>query len=242
MKKSEVEILTTKDLNIFKFQTGNRKLNTSNIKDLKSKIKNKNLLKYHPLIITEDFQIIDGQHRLQVAKDEGLEVSFIIVPDENSIETTRVINTAGRKWTMDDFLESYAESGNEQYVWMKNMKKTYSMFSTPKMLYMATNGKCKPKDFKEGNFTCADKFMFHVISKRLVDFMEVSKILAVHSHFVRAITEITFNSIDYDNSRLVDKVLQHRREFDNLPASHEAIIDMIERVYNHKLRNRISFR
>lgn len=83
------QIQKTKDYTIFNKLEGNRKIIKSHIKKLKESIEKDNQLNLHPIIVNKNMEIIDGQHRLEVAKILGLDIFYLLgetVSDSHLIE------------------------------------------------------------------------------------------------------------------------------------------------------------
>ena len=74
--KTEIYIQKSKDYNIFKTLTGNRELNISHKEKLKKSFKENYLIS--PIIINEKYEIIDGQHRFNAARELGYYVYYIL--------------------------------------------------------------------------------------------------------------------------------------------------------------------
>ena len=71
----------------------------------------------NPIIVNKNYEIIDGQGRYETKKKLGLPIYYII--DENAtIEDCRRMNRYNTKWSDADFIKSYAEAGNENYILM----------------------------------------------------------------------------------------------------------------------------
>jgi len=82
------EVLVTQNYKKFKIMDGNPKLLNIHVRKLKKAIEEDNQLELHPIIVNKDFYVIDGQHRLQVAKELGLNIYYIksdTVRDEHAL-------------------------------------------------------------------------------------------------------------------------------------------------------------
>lgn len=42
------------------------------------------LTMYSPIIVSEDFRIIDGQHRFEACKELGFPIYFLVMPSKNA--------------------------------------------------------------------------------------------------------------------------------------------------------------
>ena len=61
-----------------------------------------------PIIVNSNFEVLDGQHRLEACKVNQLPLYFII-SDDMDLESIRAINSVVKKWTLEDYLESYKQ-------------------------------------------------------------------------------------------------------------------------------------
>lgn len=101
------QVEKTDNYNIFKILEGNRKLDRYHLKKLTLSIEKNNRLNLHPIIVNKDYEVVDGQHRLQVAKDLGLEIFYIksdTINDEHLIEC----NANQKSWDVQDYIEYYS--------------------------------------------------------------------------------------------------------------------------------------
>jgi hypothetical protein len=73
-------------------------------------IKKENKLHCHPILVNEDFEIISGQHRFEVAK--RLKVPIYYVVDECTDEHILQANWAQKKCTSREGLEFYVKKNN----------------------------------------------------------------------------------------------------------------------------------
>lgn len=120
-------IQKTSDYSIFKYLVGNRKVNLkkSHLRNLKNSIQKDNLLNLHPIIVNKNLEIIDGQHRLQAAKELGIEIYYIqseTVKDEHLIDC----NVNQKSWELDNYIDYFSEKEKlSDYISLQNlMKKT----------------------------------------------------------------------------------------------------------------------
>ena len=122
-------IQTTTDYGMFKTIKGNRELHKTHLAKLTVSIIRKNMLSSNPILVNEEMAIIDGQHRLEIAKQNKLQVYYIIVPT-GSISDVIALNANKKVWNMLDYINSYAIRGNDHYIWLKQMMEDYSITAT----------------------------------------------------------------------------------------------------------------
>ncbi len=112
-----LQIQNTTDYDQFKSTNKNRPVTVSHVRKLKESIIRHNLLHANPIIVSQDMEIIDGQHRLEVAKQLGLPICYVVTDaTENDM---RSLNASSKNWTLRDYLNSYVEEGLEDYIILK---------------------------------------------------------------------------------------------------------------------------
>ncbi len=97
----------TKDYHIFKALNFNREKSKRHVQKLKQIILKENLLHIHPIVVNHEMEIIDGQHRLQAAKELDLDVFYI----KGNVSYGHVLtsNLAQNKASLQDVVKFYAE-------------------------------------------------------------------------------------------------------------------------------------
>lgn len=120
-------LLTTKDYEKFKTMGGNRTVNKTHVKELQRlMIDNGNLTAQFPIIVSADYEIIDGQHRFEALKNLGWEIGYTI-QDGATINMVRAINLGNRNWNWRDMAESYSSLGNAEYTWFLKFVESYKL-------------------------------------------------------------------------------------------------------------------
>jgi hypothetical protein len=107
------EIRKSYNYDQFKMIEWNRSLDNANIRKLLEENRKDFKLHQFPILVTSQMRVIDGQHRLHVAKEIGAPVYYIITDSDDSFKTVHSVNKAGKKHTMKDKLEMLNRAGNE---------------------------------------------------------------------------------------------------------------------------------
>jgi len=115
------QVLTTNDYSLFKIIKGNRDVNKLHIKRLVDSFRDEYLLT--PLIVNQNYEIIDGQHRFHAAKELGLSINFIICNDY-SLKQVQLLNTNMKNWKKIDYLNTFCDLGYEHYLKFRNFLQT----------------------------------------------------------------------------------------------------------------------
>lgn len=210
-------------------------------------IKKKDMLESHPILVTKDKYIIDGQHRLEAAKFLKIPIYFTIVEDleEKHIPLCQV----QRPWKLEEFLHFYQDF-NEHYKFLNellnefalslhfvvhitnsNQISAYNDFRTGN--YRVTKDKVKLKDkfklFSEIKYSC-EKIIKHKITKSFSEAVwRIMGQVEDEEHGAYA-HERFMQSIDSYPEELIDC---------NKFKSSEAIYaNLIDNVYNRNLKDK----
>lgn len=113
--EATVKVYFTRDYGAFKSILGNRDLSQRKINRIISDIENGlDMLRYCPIIVDRDMNVIDGQHRLFVARQIRSNIWYVISDTLSLIDIAR-INSNTEKWKPSDFLNAYLVHGLEDY-------------------------------------------------------------------------------------------------------------------------------
>ena len=105
----EMHLKSTRTYSIFNKVIGNRNLDPKNLKRIKESINEIGL--QMPILVNQNKSIIDGQHRLQAAKELEIPITYIVSKDscEQNIDQLQI----SKKWTALDFCNRNALRGNK---------------------------------------------------------------------------------------------------------------------------------
>lgn len=97
-------LFSTTDYSLFKKMRGNRSISSN--PNLEEEIKEMGQLS--PVMVNSNYEIIDGQHRVEVLKKLNKPVIFII-SDHIVPRTIISINSTQRNWKNEDYLNFHRE-------------------------------------------------------------------------------------------------------------------------------------
>ena len=106
-------VLQTDDYSMFKILEGNRNVNKLHVRRLKESFKDAYLLS--PIVVNQHFQIIDGQHRFEAAKEMKLPINFIVC-NNYSLKEVQLLNTNMKNWKKEDYLNAYCDLKYPEYL------------------------------------------------------------------------------------------------------------------------------
>jgi hypothetical protein len=112
------EVYRTDDLSIFKSIDGNRVPNLQHVNRLADSIRVYGM-KCNPILVNENMEVIDGQHRLMASKQAESFVYYIIV-EGYSLNEVHTLNLNQKNWSKKDFMQGYASMGIKPYIKLKD--------------------------------------------------------------------------------------------------------------------------
>lgn len=98
-----MEIKVTRDYSLFKKLDGNRDVEKKNA--LIKSIKELDLTMYSPIIVSDDFRIVDGQHRFEACKELNLPIYFVVMPSFNAEKAMIILNKCQSQWRNEEFFQ-----------------------------------------------------------------------------------------------------------------------------------------
>lgn len=123
--KKTPPILRTKDYDSFRRMEGNRVVTAKRASHIRESIKQIGLIPV-PIVVNEHMEVIDGQGRLEAIRSLDLPVFYIVVPGLTLADCVSMnINTT--PWSLLDYINSYAETGNENYRRLKRLIDGYDL-------------------------------------------------------------------------------------------------------------------
>lgn len=123
-KVVERQIEITTEYEVFERMPGNRPVDEGHVADLMKRMRTKDL--FTPIQINQNFEVIDGQHRLEARRRLGLPVPFFCVSDYG-LEEVQELNAQQKKWSIEDFTNSFIERGNKEYQVYQWFRRQYSL-------------------------------------------------------------------------------------------------------------------
>lgn len=176
-KKNNVPvILVTNDFEQFKKVAVNRKVKAN--KKLKESIEKYGLLPYYPIVVTPDFEVVDGQTRLATARQimeerkaqnpdaEPIQIYYIVDNSEAiAIEDKIIIpNIARRDWSAEDWLNFYTEQKSDAYTKFKEVCDELPFSGLGNRMVIFSHGKTTSAKFKDGKLVGDAEFYKRVVS------------------------------------------------------------------------------
>lgn len=227
-------IKTSSNYDQFSFLDANREEYRGHVEEIKKSIeKFGDFTRLQPILVNEQLQIIDGQHRFLALKEMGLPINYTIA-EGLGVNEARSMNILHRNWTAMDYARSYAKTGDPSYKKFLKMIEDYG-FSVGTTIKYISNGVVDGqwRQFRNGEFVLSDEAGARKRLDTLASLGEYTK-LVKDILFARALL-IAMSSENYNHKRMVTKI----KLFGGGMFRLNSLIDaerQLEDVYNHKAR------
>lgn len=147
----------TTDYDQFKIVSYNRKI--LHMAKFSKSVGKCNKLYVHPIIVSKKMEVIDGQHRLEYAKECGLPIYYVIDPNFHPSDLIKH-NTTASNWESRDYAKFYSTCNSDEitiqqrrdYQFCLNVCKEYGVgFDIFMKMFHKHRGRgSSSNDFKEG--------------------------------------------------------------------------------------------
>lgn len=150
-------IHATTNYDLFRFHEQNRKAGSN--RQLPKLIDELDLTPYVPIVVDEDFYIVDGQNRFMACKTLGKPVYYVILPREYDTNSSIItLNKAQQAWRQDEFLHFWASTKGGCW---KDLERIYTLRELGYWAYIMVYDKqhCAPI-YKQMQCWCNNRFIY----------------------------------------------------------------------------------
>lgn len=232
-------IQQTRNYDKFSFIHNNREQNDHHIEALKIAFKEiGNLTKVQPILVNDKYQIIDGQHRFAACRELGQPIYYTMAEGLN-VKDAQKLNITQKKWSLDDYVWSYALGGDVNYQRYRQLREDYGMSNAIILpaLFGVADSKHNPlyKTLRKGEMVI-DEETYEAARERLdklAEAVEIIPALKVREPG-RAFIKI-LGSDNYNHERMLTKLHGQKGKF-NKYATLLDNLRQLEEFYN--LNNR----
>ena len=149
------QFFVTSDYGRFVLHEKNRNVNAAHVSNLVQSISKQDLLFAQPILVNENYEVIDGQHRLAAADQLGRKI-YYIKKEGLTIEDAIALNVNTKNWSYRDYMHHWIAQGKEEYKtfrdYMDHYQISYSLCVGLLMSGRATSGNQFTKAFNNGEF------------------------------------------------------------------------------------------
>ena len=185
---------------------------------IKNSIEIKNLLSSHPIIVTPEMYVFDGQNRLQAAKELGLSIYYII--DENVTIQDIPLSQTSKPWQIEDYHHFYivlAQEGHLEYKAYLQLDEIFNFCNLQNsiIIYCVDRQSNVRRKFKEGKFQFSKGFeksykLINCLHELVLECRNINdkRITANHHYALFAI----INQPDYDHKKMLYKIKKNKEK------------------------------
>jgi hypothetical protein len=235
------QVQSTTNYGLFQFMDSNRDTNRGHIEALKAAFEESgNFTQVQPILVNENFQIIDGQHRFVACQELGVPIYYTQVAGLG-VEDARKMNVLHRKWFGIDYAKSYAEAGDTNYQRFLQLMEDYGFSITTTITYcLGSDPQGVFKSFRNGGFVLEDE---NGARERLEKLQQVQEFVTFGTNeaFTRALLKV-IQLENYDHRRMLRKLAANPQLIRQMGTVQE-MLRMLEDVYNYNMSeaNRLRF-
>jgi len=234
----DVKVYQTLDYERFNKIAGNRAVNKHKVDRIIKAIQidKINVLKYAPIIVDSDYNIIDGQHRLAVSRKLKREVYYVIM-HKISVRDVARINSNTQNWSAGDFLECYAKLKVKSYIELKEFLAKYPFMRLGIAASLLQRGTLKSgggvssrNSFQDGEFEVrflkvAEATAEH--AKRILPYCE-----DMRRDLVRALNMLLRSEV-YTQEKMFQKLKMYNLKVE-VKSSYKDYLSHLEDLYNFR--------
>jgi len=229
-----MKIQKTTDYKQFKFFKHNRDIQKGHIRELTKSIEERNLLEYFPIMVDNKKNVIDGQHRLFVAKELGVPIYFREIPDF-VLKDMLIINSNLRQWRTYDYLKFYCEQKLPDYIVLRDFMKKFG-FTANISLYLLSKGDGLSNFnlFKSGDFKVEDLAAGRRLARILTDYKQIT----IDDAWKRREFSAALKKLDkeYDIEAILKKAINHKLKITGA-LNVRGFLRQFEVIMNYKLKS-----
>lgn len=227
----------------FKTLDGNRSVLQPRFKKVEASVNRVGFIPA-PIIVNENWEIIDGQARFEVCKSKNLPIVYRQVEGIGQRECT-AMNSASTNWTTRDYVDMYAALGNENFIRLQQLLDEYSDCGMKTVLQAASSiyGDWLSKKVKDGTLTIEEseipqaRFTLEYI-RRFVPIIEEHQLPSKTN--LKAALCFIYRHPTADKEWMFRKFEKHWMDCTGYSRIDQAL-ECLSNIYNKSRRNGIEF-
>lgn len=233
-------IMATRNYGLFRFVEGNRPIDNHFMKIVKM-IETVGTL-WCPVLVNENFEIVDGQHRFEAFKFLNLPVIYVVQAGIGETEIS-AMNTVSKNWDANNWINYYANASSQQkqdYKFLQALKKMFPGYS-PTVYDMTINGNVSGggnQRVKDGTYEVT-----------LEQYNDATKILSWLDKFKTFVAGVSgkkeylhkalvfcYRHPDVDNEYMLQKFEKYSNKLGAISSVDIAVSEIQNKIYNFDLR------
>lgn len=223
--------METMNYDKFTFYKANRKIYPAHVERIKKSIELLGYVKSNPILVNQEHEIIDGQHRFMACKELRIPIQY----EYSNIEGNHAIlalNEAQQHWKLSDYVHLHASMGVKFYQDVERFEEFHKVGLSNALMILSGSIGFSSKEVQQGKeypifsrHAEVLEFIFH--AKQYISFWRNSK-------FVRSIIKIHHECSPKDIAKLKDKCMLFTPQL-----GHQDYLKMYENILNTSRKYKI---
>lgn len=236
MRSIAANVYMEDDYSVFRRLDENRSVLEGRVEKLVASLSEGEIM--NPIVVNEKMQIIDGQGRYEAKKALGLPI-YYVVANGAGIDECRRMNRYNTNWNLDDYVESYANGGNDNYKRLVDMAHESGRSYSIALIISGKDriGGCDSPVLKGTLQFSEDDHIRSIVLSEKID--EIGKTLTGGDPigkrtFIRA-ARFVVETAGYSHKTMLNHCAQLRHTY-KTQADVESQIMEFERIYNYGMK------
>lgn len=236
------------DYSQFKYLGGNRDITHS--KKLLESITQNGYFNV-PILVNENMEIIDGQGRFEALKMLGLPIRYVM-EEGAGLEACRVLNRQQTNWSTADYVKSFVENGNENYIRLSKLADRYKGVFTLTQIAKFGIGECIAGGGNNTASACRkiENGTYDLSEVRYTSLMNMLDYLRKfkgniknskaqgRSYYLYEVLRFCYESPVIDNDKMLDRFEAYAHSFLKGIATLDDALNQVDQIYNVNSRKK----
>lgn len=239
MNSIYTQVYEEDDYTKFKRLDNNRTLTEQRLQKLIASISSGEIL--NPIIVNEKMEIIDGQGRYEAKKRLGLPIQYVISRGAG-IEDCQKMNRYNTKWSLVDYIYSYARSGNKNYIRFSEIMEQIKCAPTKTATFANMNGGVITDVVESGKLIFTEDDAYYTLENygKFTDILDALLYKGrINQNFILAAI-IIFNYPGYQHKKMIEQCKKYRNTFVQTARRKDQVVEL-QRIYNINAKKKIYF-
>lgn len=229
-----METLVKKKL---KLNESNRIINRTHVDKIIESIRKHGYLPDKAILVNENMEIIDGQHRYQACVELGIDPIYKVVKDADD-DLMIDLNSSQTSWGVQDYIHYYANKGLIPYQLLSEFMEKNKLNSTLAISLLKTDDGRIHKIIRAGELICSKRDVEQ--AQQIFEFAQLIAgecRLPINRYLCRALRQLS-NIENFQWGRLLEQI-DHNRDRVYQCSKTTSYVDMFKAVYNFRKKNRV---
>lgn len=228
------QVYVTTDYDKFKFIGGNRSCEHASKIRRSTETIGQLLI---PIIVNAKYEVLDGQGRLTAWREMGLPIPYIIT-ESATITAIREINNASTVWSTGNYIDSYADLGNDAYKVLRELTDKYAPRIPRKVVHAIASGRMSysgAQELRTGKFKLAREVGDIESELDFLAKLGMPKAVRGRKETIYSVLAFCYESDEIHNAILC-KQWELYSEMIGGVADTKMAAEEVEKIYNYKRR------